>query len=199
MQDPYSYPGTRVLRNLHGIEDPEQLDDFEFQMATLRELQLIANPIQGQFDLKHLQAIHQTLLKDVYEWAGELRTVGISKGGSSFARPGMIETYANTSVFKDLKEDRYLQGMDKDKFVERLSHHFGEINALHPFRDGNGRSTRVFLEQLAKQAGYTLDFDQVDPEDWIDASRASGFGRMQPIQQIFGEITTALQDGEPGA
>lgn len=191
MQDPYSYPGTNVLRNVPGIKDPEKLSDFEYKMATLRELQLIEQPIHGKFDLKHLQGIHKELFKDTYDWAGEIRTVGISKGGSSFAQPGMIEGYANSTVFKDLQKDNYLRGMEKEQFVERLSHHFSEINALHPFREGNGRATRVFVEELGKQAGYSLDFDKVEPEAWIEASRASFNGRMGPIQEIFREIATA--------
>lgn len=189
-QDPYSYPGTNVLRNKEGIKDPEKLADFEYQMATLREIGQSEKPIDGKFDLKHLQDIHKDLFQDVYDWAGENRTVGISKGGSSFAQPELIESYANSTVFKDLKKDNLLQGLAEERFVERLAHHFSEINALHPFREGNGRATRVFVEELSKQAGYKLDFDKVDPQAWNDASRASFNGRMEPIEKIFREITT---------
>lgn len=193
-QDPYSYPGTNVLRNLPGIKDPEQLADFEYSMATLREIQQIENPIRGDFDLKHLQAIHKELFKDVYDWAGEIRTVGISKGGSSFAPPALIEQYGNSTVFADLKKDNLLQGMEKEQLVERLSHHFSEINALHPFREGNGRATRVFITELVKQTGHSLDFDKVDPDAWIKASRASFVGQMEPIQDIFRDSVTSNQD-----
>jgi len=195
-QDPYSYPGTNVLRNLPGIKDPEQLADFEYSMATLREIQQIENPIRGDFDLKHLQAIHKELFKDVYDWAGEIRTVGISKGGSSFAPPALIEQYGNSTVFADLKKDNLLQGMEKEQLVERLSHHFSEINALHPFREGNGRATRVFITELVKQTGHSLDFDKVDPDAWIKASRASFVGQMEPIQDIFRDSVTSNQDLE---
>jgi len=193
-QDPYSYPGTNVLRNLPGIKDPEQLADYEYSMATLREIQLDDSPVRGEFDLKHLQDIHKELFKDVYDWAGEIRTVGISKGGSSFAPPALIEQYGNSTVFADLKKDNFLQGMEKEKLVERLSHHFSEINALHPFREGNGRATRVFVTELVKQTGHSIDFDKVDPDAWIKASRASFIGQMEPIQDIFRDSITRDQD-----
>jgi len=193
-QDPYSYPGTNVLRNLPGIKDAEQLAEFEYDMASLREIQQAENPIGGNFDLKHLQGIHKELFKDVYDWAGEIRTVGISKGGSSFAPPALIEQYGNSTVFADLKKDNLLQGMDKEKLVERLSHHFSEINALHPFREGNGRATRVFITELVKQTGHSIDFDKVDPDAWIKASRASFVGQMEPIQDIFRDNITSNQE-----
>jgi cell filamentation protein len=193
-QDPYSYPGTNVLRNLPGIKDPEQLAEFEYDMASLREIQQTENPIRGYFDLKHLQGIHKELFKDVYDWAGEIRTVGISKGGSSFAPPALIEQYGNSTVFADLKKDNFLQGMEKEKLVERLSHHFSEINALHPFREGNGRATRVFITELVKQTGHSIDFDNVDPNAWIKASRASFVGQMGPIQDIFRDNITSNQE-----
>jgi cell filamentation protein len=66
----------------------------------------------------------------------------------------MIESYANSTVFKDIAKDKHLVGMEKEQFTDRLTHHFAEINALHPFREGNGRSTRQFVEQLANHAGY---------------------------------------------
>lgn len=197
--DPYSYPGTDVLRNKPGIRDPEALSEFEHQKTTISSLVQREKPIKGNFDLAHLQAIHKDLFKDVYDWAGELRSVSISKGGSAFAHPGMIESYANSTVFKDLKKDNYLRGMDEDKFASRLAHHTSEINALHPFREGNGRSTRLFIEELAKQAGYKLDYTQVDAKTWNEASRQSFNGNTEQLEKIFRENIKPLEMGERGA
>lgn len=194
-EDPYSYPGTDVLRNKLGIRDSETLSDFEHQKTTIRSLIQREQPIKGNFDLAHLQAIHKDLFKDVYDWAGQLRSVSISKGGSAFAHPGMIESYASSTVFKDLKKDNYLRGMNEDKFASRLAHHTSEINALHPFREGNGRSTRIFIEELAKQAGYKLDYTQVDAKTWNDASRHSFNGNLAPLEKILRENIKTLEMG----
>ena len=89
-QDPYVYSGTDVLKNIHNIRDSESLADFEYLKSSMRLFHLELNPIQGNFDLKHLQEIHKHLFQDVYKWAGELRTVDISRGGTDFGRADFI-------------------------------------------------------------------------------------------------------------
>lgn len=187
--DPYSYPDIDVLRNKANIRDADKLAEFEYRSTAIRALEQQEEPIKGKFDLKHLQAIHKHMFQDVYEWAGEIRSVSISKGNSQFAPPGQIEGYGNSTVFKDLAKDKFLVNMEKDKFTERLAHHFSEINALHPFREGNGRSSRQFIEQVAKNAGYDMDFSKVDRERWNSASRDSFMGRLDSLKQVFSDIS----------
>lgn len=186
--DAYCYPGTDVLRNNENIRDAAKLQKFEYQRTLERSLELQENPIQGNFDLKHLQAIHKHLFQDVYPWAGENRNVNIAKGSSHFCRWDYIESFANSDVFKNLKKDNLLVGLEKEAFTDRLAHHYAEINALHPFREGNGRSTRQFIEQLAIHAGYDLDYSKVDGNRWNDAARESFSGSTDAMKRVFADI-----------
>lgn len=139
--DPYLDKDTGVLRNLLGIKDQAELDKAESSLSFLRTNELQEQPLQGRFDLKHLRAIHQRLFADVYDWAGQLRTVEIRKGNTELARQMVIESAA-TQLFGELSKEQHLRGLDIDNFSQRAGHYLGEINVLHPFREGNGRAQR---------------------------------------------------------
>jgi cell filamentation protein len=185
---PYLYPGTQVLRNKAEICDEQVLRRFEYEQTGERIKELRQRPIAGKFDLEHLRAIHAHIFQDVYEWAGELRTVEISKGDSLFALTPYIEGEAQR-LGASLAAEKHLQGLDKPRFVERLAHYYAEWNALHPFREGNGRSTREFIAQLAREAGYEFDQKHIDNDknQWNDAAMRSFKGDLEPMQQIFNE------------
>lgn len=189
--DPYAYPGSKVLHNKAGLRDAAQLQGFEYRASAERAIELDLEPLPGAFDLRHLCAIHGYLFQDVYAWAGELRMVSIAKDTSVFALPGRIEGAA-VQVFRELAKDGYLVGLRKGRFVERLAHHFAEINALHPFREGNGRSTRVFLQQLARGAGYELEYEKTDAVLWNHAARQSFNGELRPLNKLFDTLSTPL-------
>ncbi len=186
-RDPYAYPDLDVLRNKAGIRDAQQLRQFEYRKSTERILELAENPIKGRFDLGHLKAIHKYVFQDVYEWAGQIRTVQISKEDSLFALPRHIESYGK-QVFDALARDKHLKGLDTQRFTELLAHYHAEINAVHPFREGNGRSTRVFVDQLAREAGYELDYSKVDGHRWNEAARHSFAGNLEPAKEVFAHI-----------
>lgn len=166
--DPYLIPGTKTLHNKLGITDPATLSNFERKFTSARDAAAIANPVPGNLDFDHLKDIHKNLFQDVYEWAGQVRTVNIAKG-EAFAPMQNIDSFAK-STFDTLKADNYLQGLSKDEFLDRAAHHLGEINALHPFRDGNGRAQRAFMDQVAGRAGYTFDWSKTNQREMIDAS-----------------------------
>lgn len=159
--DTYCYPGTDVLRNKAEITNAEELDAYEGELSTLRSIEILENPVVGQFDLTHLQHIHWTLFQDVYEWAGKFRTVDISRGNSRFANVRFIESAAN-DIFSKLARESWLKGLDADTLSKRLAHYLSEINALHPFREGNGRVQRIFISQLSQSAGYQLDYSDLE-------------------------------------
>jgi cell filamentation protein len=186
--DPYTYPGTSTLGNRLQIRDPEALKKFEYRRSAHRINQLREQPIQGKFDLEHLKAIHKHIFQDVYEWAGQTRVVNLSKGTSSFARAEFIESEA-ARLTRDLAKEKHLRGLEKPDFVERLVHYQSELNALHPFREGNGRSTREFMAQLAKEAGYELDQERIDnsKDRWNHASQRSMVGDLSELKAIFSE------------
>lgn len=146
--DTYCYPGTDVLRNKAEITNAEDLDTYEGELSTLRSIEILENPITGQFDLAHLQQIHWALFQDVYDWAGKIRTVDISRGNSRFANVRFIESAAN-DIFNKLERENLLKGLDVSSLSKRLAHYLSEINTLHPFREGNGRVQRIFISQLS--------------------------------------------------
>src|SRR5271170_300815 len=118
--DPYLYPGTSVLKNLRGLTDPEQLERFEARRTHQRIAELIDNPLMGGFDLAHLKAIHRYIFQDVYEWAGQFRTVNISKGGHLFGLANFLEPSLQQVLAKLTAENR-LANLDAEIFASRAA------------------------------------------------------------------------------
>jgi cell filamentation protein len=142
--------------------------------------------MRGRFDLPHLQAIHRYLFGDVYEWVGELRTIDISKGGHLFAHHAHIVSAAEP-IFKKLADEKFLAALGPAAFSERAAHYLGELNALHPFREGNGRAQREFVSHLAHAAGYYLAWEQVKEAEMLDASIESFKGHTSKLAAIIRE------------
>jgi len=189
--DSYTYPNTEILRNKADIRDQSALDAFEADATAMRMLELVERPLAGQFDLSHLRALHRYLFQDVYDWAGELRTVDISKGNSRFANAGMIETYLAKQL-APLRNEKFLQGAPPELFVVRVAHYMAEINAAHPFREGNGRAQRVFCSMLADQAGYFIDFETVERDEMYAVMEASFLGKEESLVRLIERITVIV-------
>lgn len=193
-QEDYTYPGTHVLRNKADIRDLSVLQRFERGATALRIQELRENPVRGEYDLAHLQAIHKQVFKDVYEWAGKVRTVDIAKGPAGdrtlFTFKEDIPQKAQ-EIQSGIKEANYLRGLDKEQFAGKIAQVYAGMNEMHPFRDGNGRATREFIGQLAKVAGYQLDYSKVDKQTWNEAAKESARGNLAPAREVFYEITTA--------
>jgi cell filamentation protein len=170
--DPYTYPGTDVLRNIPDIRDGKQLAAFEAASTTAKIAILNARPIKGRFDVAHLRAIHKYIFQDVFIWAGEFRTVNISKGGNFFGAAAFIGP-ALEDVLRRLPGENYLNQLEVRTFAIRAGFYLGEINAVHPFREGNGRTQREFIRELAAEAGYPINWGRVSREQMIEASRVS--------------------------
>lgn len=154
--------------------------------------ELLSHPIQGKFDLKHLCVMHRHLFQDVYDWAGELRAVDISRGASRFANFNQIEAYL-TGQLSGIAKEGFLQGLKPDAFVSRLAHYMGEINAAHPFREGNGRVQRLFCTQLAEQAGFFIAFETVNQASMYEGMIASFNGDNQPLTRLLADITVVVE------
>ena len=183
--DPYVYPGTNILRNLHGIRDPELFDRFEADASSNRLSQLERKPTKGSFDAAHLRTIHRHIFQDVFDWAGKFRTVNISKSGDSFAFHDFIASCLDSLCAK-LQKEQHLAGLDMAQFAKRAAFYLGEINAIHPFREGNGRSQREFFRQLAFRNGYALDWKTVTREQMLEASIESfKTGRTTGLEAII--------------
>lgn len=158
-----------VLINKFGINDQEELNKKENNITSVQIVKLSINPIKGSFDLKHLQAIHKHIFGQIYRWAGNIRNIDISKGNSMFATNSRIIPEAE-KLFSQLSKENYLKNTEPEKIASRLAYYLGEINAIHPFREGNGRTQRVFISQLAKEAGFELTFEKTTQAEMIQAS-----------------------------
>ena len=184
-RDPwYCYPDSDVLRNKLGITDGKMLEEKEAAITSIRAMELDSNPIEGGYDLDHLRRIHRHLFSDIYEWAGELRTVDIAKG-NSFCPCANIESYS-AQIFGELRRDDYLRNLDEDRFVEKVAYYLGEINVIHPFREGNGRAQRKFIEQLSIEAGHPLSFRSISREEMIVACDHAFSGRYGLMRTMIG-------------
>jgi cell filamentation protein len=168
-QDHYLDPETGGLQNQLGISEEAELKAAEASLVAWRSYQLVEKPIQGRFDLDYLKAIHQHLFQDVDEWAGELRDIDLARDNSYFANHRHIIKAAGL-IFAKLAAENYLQGLAAADFSTRAAYYLGEINALHPFREGNGRAQREFINHLAYTNGYLIDWTNISEDDMIQAS-----------------------------
>jgi cell filamentation protein len=178
--DPYVYPGTETLKNRLGYTNRDKLDRAERRVVAERSL--VGVP-RGSFDLNHLRAIHRHLFQDIYDWAGELRTVEISKGRQQFQFRKFIVT-GMADVHGRLVRSRFLKGLTSTTFAEEAAVIIGDINYIHPFREGNGRTQMQYLKQLAAGAGHPIDLARIDGASWIAASKAShatDYARMAAV------------------
>lgn len=202
------YPGTRTLINHFGIQDPEKLAQLErdHTAATTYDL-LRVNPVKGKFDLDHMREIHQRLMGDVYPWAGTVRDFPLFKKRSDgftteFARPEEIPQF-------DKQLQAIMQATDSfskiaaGKYVETMAKTYQLVNEMHPFREGNGRTQRIFLSYLAERAGYELRYKAVAPDAWNHAASMSARinlgqgdlvpGRTTELEKVFAHISQPLK------
>jgi cell filamentation protein len=175
-----------VLRNRLGITDREELARAEAVLTASRLYDLQRTRLPGRYDLAHLQAFHRVIFGDVYDWAGELRTVSIGKGGL-FCLPQHIVSFAD-EVFGRLARAGYLRGLERAAFIAQLTELLADINALHPFREGNGRTQRAFLAQLARDAGYRIRWAAMDPAVNVHASRAALAGDSSLLHEMLTQL-----------
>ena len=179
----YCYPSSTVLKNKLNIKDKARFFKAEREITSLRTTQALVNPIPGDLDENHLKAIHRFLFSDIYTWAGEIRTINISKG-NSFCQALYIEDFL-MKLFHELKQEKYLDGLNEEELIKRLSYYLGEINAIHAFREGNGRTQRLFVTYLARRQGYDLQFANVSPQDMVDASYNSFIGDYEAMNALI--------------
>jgi len=182
--DIYLDPVTGVLKNCFGIADAAILEKTEADLVAARSRELAQTPLIGQFDLKHLQAIHKYLFGDLYEWAGELRTVDISKNGYTFAHHTHLSNAAKT-IFENLARESCLAGLHDEAFSARAAYYLGEINALHPFREGNGRAQREFISALAQENEYYIAWQDIPAQELLKASIESFIGNLSRLTGLI--------------
>ncbi len=182
--DKYHFEQEDVLSNKLGITDSDRLKEAEAAICHARTLELAANPVEGNFDFTHLKRIHERLFGDLYDFAGKARDINLAKGHSRFCQAIHIDS-SQRAIFEQLKREEYLCGLDKATFAHRLAYFSAELNGLHPFREGNGRAIRIFLMQLANNAGYELALHEADSEALLLADVAAFNGCLKPLVEIL--------------
>ena len=186
--DPYIDPVSGVLRNKLRLNTAEELAAAEREITHAALILIRESPVRAAYDLPHLCAIHQRIFGDIYEWAGQIRTVAIAKG-SLFCLPHYIES-SSADIFRALRSENFLQGLERRSFVDRLTFYLGEVNTVHPFREGNGRTQRAFFEQLAREAGFTLNWQHLDAARNIEASASIMHGDAEPMRKMLDPLLT---------
>jgi cell filamentation protein len=182
--DDYCCPGTTFLKNKLNLTDAAELAAFEAEVSDARADE---EAPAGDLDYVHFKAIHHHLFQDVYDWAGEARTVPMSKDNSMFCFPENIDTEA-TKLFAKLKTDKFMQGLAPKDFAKRAAHFLAESNAIYAFREGNGRAQLSFFLLLAEQAGHPLDFDNFDPDAFLEAMIVSFGGNEAPLANLVEDL-----------
>jgi cell filamentation protein len=184
IDDPYTYENSTVLINKLDLRNQSELDDFEAEISSARANEPLP---QGNLDFAHYCAVHRHLFQDVYEWAGTPRTVRMSKQGNPFCFPEHIDAQAS-KLFADLKAENYLEDLSANVFAERAAHFLAELNAVHAFREGNGRAQLTFFALFADRAGHPLDLEKLDPDAMLKAMIASFEGDESGLKAMIEEL-----------
>ena len=186
IDDYYCYPNSSVLKNKLNIEDEKALSEAEREITAIKTLELIDRPLKGELDFNYIKRLHRHLFSDIYVWAGELRRIDISKG-NIFCQYELIEVNSEV-LFNELKTENYLEGLDKDTITKRLAHYLGDLNTIHPFREGNGRVQRLFIRELASRMGYLVNFDGITTEEMIQASDKTFYHDYEMMEELIARV-----------
>lgn len=178
-EDPYCYPGTALLKNIPDLRTQDELDAFEAASTMQRADEPLPT---GRFTVRHYQAIHRHLFQDVYPWAGQFRSVRMSKEQSAFCYPEYIIQEMKV-LFASLAAKHFLRNLTLPAFARDAAEFLTTLNAIHPFREGNGRTQTLFLALIADRAGHPLDLEKLAPEQFLSAMVRSFRGEVKPLEE----------------
>lgn len=181
------YEGTSVLINKLDIRNEKELNDYESFVTGFKMIYLLQQNMKPNFDFEDYKAIHRELFSDLYEWAGTTRNLNLSKQGTNFCSYEKIDDLGNR-IFSRLKRLNYLVDLERDKFVCEIADLYDTINRLHPFREGNGRTQRVFFIQLVSNAGYSLDYSAMDSDRFMIATIYASQGVIDGLVDCFNDL-----------
>jgi len=189
-----SFDKELIDSNLLGATNLQELHQKEKILTNTKMLMLKENPVKGSLDYNHLKDIHHFLFSEVFTWAGKDRydaniTAKFGKGTTLFTP---YEKLPNVSkmLFETLKDEDYFKGQTKEEFIESASVFMNGLNILHPFREGNGRVQRIYMEYLANNAGFSLNFQKIDADEMITASIKGANGDILLLRKIFSRSIT---------
>ena len=183
VQSIYCYRDTDVLKNKMNIRDRDKLKQAEEEITALKQYMLLESPVKGKFTKTHLMNIHRFLFEDIYPFAGHIRREQISKGDTMFFPPNLVSQELD-KVFSKLQSTHMMYETDRNRQIEYMSYIMSELNIIHPFREGNGRSIRELIRCMALHYGFSLDWSLIDRDTMLDAAIRSVVNNMAFIDVI---------------
>ncbi|MEU5764041.1 Fic family protein [Nocardia sp. NPDC047648] len=187
-------PGRTMLRNLYGLHNIDELRRREYRETAKRALEIRRGQVDiaRTGDLREWQAIHAHLFGNVYEWAGQLRDVVLGKGLRTFLAPELFDAYI-PSMLDGVRAIPW-SSLDRLPFIELTAQVYAALNWAHPFREGNGRAARLFLDRQIESAEWKLDYGRIEPHRWNAASEEArpalyGMPSHYPLLPVFAQIT----------
>lgn len=166
-QDPYSYDCTDVLINTLNITDAQELQAAERDLSELAAMDIEFS--EPPYDFAYWCSLHKQLFSDIYEWAGEVRTIDISKANTHLCHCRYIKKEAS-KLLSEISNDNDFVNLSREQLISKLAEYYSELNVIHPFRDGNGRAQRVLFEHLVINCGFQISFEGISAEEWINAN-----------------------------
>ncbi len=184
-----SFDKELIASNLLGATNLQELHRKEKVLTNTKMLMLKDNPVEGSLDYTHLKSIHHFLFSEVFTWAGKDRydeniTAKFGKGSTLFTPYYKLPSVSKT-LFDTLKDENYFQGQNKEEFIDSASVFMNGLNILHPFREGNGRVQRIYMEYLTKNAGFVLNFQSITANEMVEASIRGAKGDTSLLRKIF--------------
>ena len=176
------YPHTSSLVNYFSIKERAKLRRVEAYMANIRTAEMLTETVQNTYDFDYLKSIHERMLV--------MSSLGRNKSYYSCRREcsAIPSTRQCCGGYHSSEKDRYLVDMDRETFINDLAFYMGEVEALHPFRDGNGRTARLFFYQLSMNAGYDIDWSLVDADRLLEADISAIDGDYQLLIDVLEEV-----------
>lgn len=178
------YEGTTCLINKYNIKDESKLKELETMITLAKTSELEKETLKDSFNEDDYRAIHKVIFEPLYDWAGEYRTIDISKKGTFFAEHNTIPELLRNCL-KRMRDMDYFKGLSFDEFVDEIVDIYCSTNYIHPFREGNGRTQRVFISQLIRYNGYDIQFSEIDTDYLMLATIKSAQGVTDYIKEIF--------------
>ena len=170
--DDYFYKGTNVLKNKLDIIDPKELEEKEIHISSTKLRQLMERPLEmSTYDKERLKRIHSYLFSDIYDWAGEYRTVNMAIERDSVVGPTskgsyLINSFVPASLIDyeldiafERAEEEINKAMILNEYSESLARLYATLIHIHPFREGNGRSSREFIREYSNYKRADKDFE----------------------------------------
>lgn len=180
------YEGTTTLINKLGIKDDSELKSSEALITAYKAASLINEPLAHNFGFENYKELHRVLFEDLYEWAGKPRTISLSKKATVFTAPERIDELGGL-IFARLKKLDYFTKLSPNEFISEIADTYHSLNMLHPFREGNGRTERVFFVQLIRNAGYDIDYSKLNSDLLMIGSIQAASGVMDTLVRFFEE------------